>query len=251
MIAVGILNLGRHLVEIGRLEWDEQSLLSHHAGRRWFRMRDHIDEDLTGLCFLLKSAQDIGPSGAKQLHLNTGLLLEHIGDLLRGLNRHRAIPDDLAFLFRRRHVDRIGRKGRRYAGGEKKRGPAQKAKPNLLVHLLGLLFNGPCRQSNRSVEPATTRHSRTFHFHPCDQQAIALLARWLQDCGRKKLNRRIAAPKKETQDAVSKTWPGFSRVGNRIRVLWHERRLWRSRRCRVDRDYPSCGRARHQPARYV
>ena len=72
VIAVGILDLVRHLVEVGRLERHEHALLGHRARRRRLGMREHVDEDLACVGFLLESAQDGGAAGAEQLDLDAG-----------------------------------------------------------------------------------------------------------------------------------------------------------------------------------
>ena len=74
-------------------------------------MGEHVDKDLAGITLLLEAAQDVGAAGAEQLDLDAGLLLKHQRDLLRGRDRHRAVPRHAAFLFRRSHVDRIGGEG--------------------------------------------------------------------------------------------------------------------------------------------
>jgi hypothetical protein len=56
--AVRVLGGVRHLVEILRLEGDEESLLAERIGGGRLRMGEHVDRDPTGVHLLLEAAQN-------------------------------------------------------------------------------------------------------------------------------------------------------------------------------------------------
>ena len=116
--AIRILGGVGHLVEIDRLEGDEETLLAERVGGRGLGMRQHVDRDPSGVHFLLEAAQDGGTAGAEHLHLDAGLLLERVGDLLALLDRRRGVPDHLAFRLRLGDIDGVLRTSGRDESGE-------------------------------------------------------------------------------------------------------------------------------------
>ena len=80
--AVRVLGGIRHLVEVLRLEGDEQALLAERVGGRRLRMGQHVDRDPAGVHLLLEAAQNGRAAGAEHLDLDAVFLLERVDDLL-------------------------------------------------------------------------------------------------------------------------------------------------------------------------
>ena len=117
-----VLGGGRHLVEILRLEGDEQPLLAERIGGGRLGVGQHVDRDAAGIHLLLEAAQDRRAAGAEHLDLDAVLLLERLGDLLSLLDRRRGVPDQLAFGFGLLDVDGILRVRGAEEGGERQSG---------------------------------------------------------------------------------------------------------------------------------
>src|SRR5262249_37045762 len=153
--------------------------------------------------------------------LDAGLPLEHVGDLLRGLDRHRAIPDDLALTLGRRHVDRLRQGGacRQKQGRTRNEGAAAERSHDRSPFPRNRWILG---QSSRPALGAATWHWGTSippRFpRPCPCPAAQLVPR--EATNRVTVNRGIS-------NAVSPVGTRPARIGHRAWLLRHERRLWR------------------------
>src|SRR5436305_966833 len=95
-VAVLVLGGVRHLVEILRLEGDNDSYARQHGRGCGIGCGQHIGCYPPGVDLLLEAAEDGGAAGAEHLDLDAVFLLEQVDDLLRLRKRRRGVPDHLA-----------------------------------------------------------------------------------------------------------------------------------------------------------
>jgi hypothetical protein len=110
--AVAILGVFDDLVEAVRPERLERTELGEPVGGAGIRHRHDVGARAAGAHLLLQPAQHRLAAGAQHLHLDAGLLLEPVGELLGERDRGRGVPAQRPFPARRRPIHPIGREGR-------------------------------------------------------------------------------------------------------------------------------------------